>query len=153
MSNLKEGQEILDGRFKIQKKLGSGAFGEIFKVEKKKTGEMFAAKLEKATKYQKHVMLFWESKLIHKLRGKTSVPSLYYIGTDNSIPNQSFHVMVMDMLGPSLEDLFQTCKRSFDLKTCILISIQLIQRIEKVHEERIIHRDIKPDNFLIGGTE
>ena len=44
MANLKEGQEILDGRFKIQKKLGSGAFGEIFKVEKKKTGDMYAAK-------------------------------------------------------------------------------------------------------------
>jgi serine/threonine protein kinase len=92
-----EGQEILDGRFKIQKKLGSGAFGEIYKVEKKKTGESFAAKIvsnlpkinrflqEKATKFQKHVMLFWESKLIHKLRGKTMVPGLYYIGTDNSI--------------------------------------------------------------------
>jgi|TARA_B110000285_G_C15017653_1_gene559882 serine/threonine protein kinase len=98
-------------------------------------------------------MLFWESKLIHKLRGKTSVPGLYYIGTDNSVPNQSFHVMVMDMLGPSLEDLFQTCRRKFDLKTCLLIAIQMISRIQKVHEERIIHRDIKPDNFLIGGTE
>jgi serine/threonine protein kinase len=122
-NSLTEGQEILDGRFKIVKKLGSGAFGEIFKVEKKKTGEMFAAKIEKAQKSQKHVMLFWESKLIHKLRGKTSVPALFYIGTDNSVPNHSFHVMVMDMLGPSLEDLFQTCRTKFDLKTCLLISI------------------------------
>jgi casein kinase 1 len=81
------------------------------------------------------------------------VPGLYYIGTDNSVPNQSFHVMVMDLLGPSLEDLFQNCSRSLDLKTVLLIAIQMIKRIEKVHEERIIHRDIKPDNFLIGGTE
>lgn len=93
------------------KRLGSGAFGEIFKVEKIRTGEFFAAKIEKATKNQKHVMLFWESKLIHKLRGKTCVPGLYYVGTDTSMEKQHFHVMVMDMLGPSLEDLFQACKR------------------------------------------
>ena len=42
---LSEGQEILEGRFKIIKRLGSGAFGEIFKVEKKKTGEFYAAKI------------------------------------------------------------------------------------------------------------
>ena len=45
MAQLDEGQEILDGRFKIVKKLGSGAFGDIFKVEKKKSGEMYAAKV------------------------------------------------------------------------------------------------------------
>ena len=74
-------------------------------------------------------MLFWESKLIHKLRGKTMVPGLYYIGTDNSVPNQSFHVMVMDMLGPSLEDLFSTCKRNFDTKTVLMIAVQMPARI------------------------
>ena len=81
------------------------------------------------------------------------MPSLYYIGTNSSVPNQKFHVMVMDLLGPSLEDLLQQCKHSLDLKTVLMIAIQMIKRIEKVHEERIIHRDIKPDNFLIGGTE
>jgi hypothetical protein len=69
------------------KKLGSGAFGEIFEVSKAKTNQTFAAKLEKVSKSQKNVMLFWESKLIHKLRGKARVPSLLYIGTDTSNPN------------------------------------------------------------------
>lgn len=49
--SLTEGMDILDGRFKILRKLGSGAFGEIFKVEKKKSGEVYAAKIEKATKH------------------------------------------------------------------------------------------------------
>jgi serine/threonine protein kinase len=147
---LDQGMDILEGRFRVIKRLGNGAFGEIYKVEKKKDGSVYAAKIERAVKNSKHVMLFWESKLIHKLRGKTYIPQLYYIGTDKTNEKNQFHVMVMDMLGPSLEDLFMQCKRKFDLKTCCLVAQQMIKRIEKVHEERIIHRDIKPDNFLIG---
>jgi transcriptional regulator CtsR len=45
-----EGQQILDNRYKVEKKVGGGAFGEIYKVTKKKTGETLAAKVEKAVK-------------------------------------------------------------------------------------------------------
>jgi len=148
-----EGQEILDKRYRVIKKVGSGAFGEIYKVEKKKTGEHLAAKVEKAVKMQRHIMLFWESKLIHKLRGKTFVPFLHFVGDEKTEDGKMYHVMVMDLLGKSLEDLFTECRRKFDLKTVLHISVQMIHRIQKVHEERIIHRDIKPDNFLIGGNE
>ena len=88
------------------KKVGAGAFGDIYRVEKIKTGEMLAAKVEKADKNQKHIMLYWESKLIHRLRGKTCVPNLHFVGDEKQEGGKTFHVMVMDLLGKSLEDLF-----------------------------------------------
>lgn len=57
---------------------------------------------------------------------------------------------MIDLLGQSLEDLFQTCNKKFTLKTTLLITDQLISLIELIHSKDYIHRHIKPDNFLIG---
>ena len=87
---------------------------------------MLAAKVEEAKKNEKHIMLFWESKLIHKLRGKTAVPNLHFVGDEKTEAGKMYHVMVMDMLGKSLEDLFSDCRRKFDLGTVLHISVQMI---------------------------
>jgi serine/threonine protein kinase len=56
----------------------------------------------------------------------------------------------MDLLGPSLEDLFNFCSRRFTVKTVLMLADQMISRVEYIHSKNFVHQDIKPDNFLMG---
>jgi len=61
-----------------------------------------------------------------------------------------YNAMVMDLLGQSLEDLFQYCGRRFSVKTVCMLGLQMVDRLEQLHCSDYIHRDMKPDNFLMG---
>jgi serine/threonine protein kinase len=93
----------------------------------------------------KHPQLLYETKLYKILHDGVGIPKVHWFGVEGE-----FSVMVMDLLGPSLEDLFNYCKRKFSLKTVLMLADQMIQRIEYIHSRLFLHRDIKPDNFLIG---
>uniref|UniRef100_A0A8H7NP98 non-specific serine/threonine protein kinase n=1 Tax=Bionectria ochroleuca TaxID=29856 RepID=A0A8H7NP98_BIOOC len=79
------------------------------------------------------------------LSGGVGIPHVLWFGQECE-----YFVLVHELLGPSLEDLFNYCDRKFSLKTVLLIADQTISRIEYLHSKDVLHRDIKPDNFLTG---
>uniref|UniRef100_A0A0A9W6M9 non-specific serine/threonine protein kinase n=1 Tax=Lygus hesperus TaxID=30085 RepID=A0A0A9W6M9_LYGHE len=142
--------------YRVGSKMGSGSFGDVFAAtafprnkdgavtkEEEKKGVEVAVKLEPVR--ARHPQLLYESKLYKVLQGGVGIPHVRWFGQE-----RDFNVLVMDLLGPSLEDLFNFCSRSFTIKTVLMLADQMIGRIEYIHSRSFIHRDIKPDNFLMG---
>lgn len=95
-----------------------------------------------------HPQLDYEAKVYKCLEGTPGIPRMHYFGTVGE-----YNAMVMDLMGPSLEDLFNYCSRKFSLKSVLMLADQMLQRIEYVHYKHFLHRDIKPDNFVVGTGE
>lgn len=134
---------VVAGKYRLVKKIGSGSFGDIYLAMNVVNGEEVAVKLESIK--ARHPQLLYESKLYKILQGGVGIPHIKTCCQD-----REYNVLVMDLLGPSLEDLFNFCSRRFTLKTVLMLADQMISRIEYVHNKNFIHRDIKPDNFLMG---
>jgi casein kinase I homolog HRR25 len=127
------------GKYRLGKKIGSGSFGApishvLFKTFSAKhpyclgdiylginiiSGEEVAIKLESVK--AKHPQLEYESKVYKTLAGGVGVPFVRWFGTECD-----YNAMVLDLLGPSLEDLFNFCHRKFSLKTVLLLADQLV---------------------------
>ena len=134
-----------NNKFSVDTKrlLGKGSFGSIFIGKNNQTNEEVAIKLEPADTEQPQ--LIYEYKIYKLLQGGPGFPTIYKYTTESN-----FNILVMDLLGDSIEKLFNKAQKHFSLLTCLMIVDQILARLEYMHSKNLLHRDIKPDNFLIG---
>ena len=134
---------VVGVHYRVGKKIGEGSFGVIFEGTNLLNNSQVAIKFE--PRKSDAPQLRDEYRTYKILVGCPGIPNVYYFGQEGL-----HNILVIDLLGPSLEDLFDHCNRRFSAKTVVMVAKQMLSRVQTIHEKNLIYRDIKPDNFLIG---
>lgn len=145
-SNNQSNNRILIGdRYEMESSvlLGKGSFGEVYLARDTLLRTFCVLKLE--NQKSKHPQLKNEKIILDILSESEGFPKVYDYGVYNE-----YNFMSIELLGPSLLDLFEACGKKFSLKSTLIIAVQMIQRVQELHSYNYIHRDIKPENFLVG---
>ncbi|WEW61566.1 Casein kinase I isoform epsilon [Emydomyces testavorans] len=134
----------VNDQYRLLNRLGSGGFGEVWEAIDIKSSQPVALKLEHVRSSHSG-SLQNEIDIYRELAGRAGIPKLYWSGQECD-----YHVMVFELLGPNLEDLFNYCGRHFSLRTVLMLADQLIHRFQYIHSKGYIHQDVKPENLLMG---
>lgn len=134
---------IIDSKYELLEKLNEGSFGEVYKAKHVRTGELVAVKIECKNR-EAGSSLKNEAKIYQYLANEPGFPTLKWFKSD-----EQFSYIVTNLLVCSLTNLVKT-RGQIPLKNILQLGIQMIKRIETLHTKYLLHRDIKPDNFMLG---
>lgn len=123
--------------------IGSGTFGKVLYCSSIDGKKEFAIKFEKSN--VKSSVIASEYEIYEQLKGCDGIPKIYWTGEF-----RKYKLMVMDLLGPSLDKYFTYCNKKFSTITTCLIGIEMVKRIQYIHSMGYLHRDVKPNNFMLG---
>ena len=152
------GTHILD-KYVLRHCIGAGAFGEVWYADSISTGQAVAVKMERI-EGNPAPTLQYESRVMQLLQGEPGIPKLRYFGRKDDM---DAIFMVTDLLGPSLETVATSPRLDLDEYTLknpppphsefmSAVGRQMLQRLRSVHSHGMLHRDVKPDNFLFTHT-
>lgn len=143
----------INDRFEIIKRLGSGSFGEVFLAKDRRTNLFCALKTErKDCQYpQLHIeqqifLRMQNCKLVFLRSDQCGVFAILDIGFPSIfslMEEKDYLILAMDLLGPSIEDLLNFCQRKFSPKTVLMLMDQALTRIQMMHEQSFLHRDVR----------
>lgn len=141
--------------YRIERKLGKGGFGQVYvgrrvsgSIANDRTGSgatEVALKFEHRNSKGCNYGPPYEWQVYNTLGGSHGVPRVHYKGRQGD-----YYVMVMDMLGPSLWDVWNNKSHSMSTEMVACIAIEAISILEKMHSRGYVHGDVKPENFLLG---
>lgn len=139
---------IFDGKYKLGKQIGRGSYGEIVAGIRTIDNLDVAIKLEDSD--TRRPMLKHECMIYEQLNraGISRVPKIYCYGYDIN-----HNILVMERLSDSIEGLFQKCGQRLSVGTSAKICYQILESLEALHSMNYIHRDVKPENFLVKGGQ
>ncbi|KAG4092603.1 kinase-like protein [Neocallimastix lanati (nom. inval.)] len=130
---------------KVVRQIGKGTTGKIFRCIDLNNNIPVAIKVENTVKNKSH--LYDEFKMYKYLSSIENIPRVYDFKTSET--NQ---IMVMELLGPSVDSMFRYCGNKFSMKTICMLAKRMITLLESVHKKGVVYRDIKPENFVVGNV-
>ncbi|CAK75979.1 unnamed protein product (macronuclear) [Paramecium tetraurelia] len=136
--------DIIQNRFLISQQIGEGSFGSVFKVlDRNNNNATWAMKVE-IDEDDENSLLEREIKVLIELRKQQGFPQIKFYGQE-----RGYTYCIMTLLGKNLEQIFRKLGCVMNQTTVLRLAIQMIDRISVMHDNRFLHRDIKPDNFVI----